>query len=74
MTKCLHSEVRFAHAADILFVHFKFMFLTYGMSIRHDISKQCKYVFFRTGKRGKHALGNLHCVIGENFALLVFLR
>ena len=68
MTKGLHSEVRFANAVDILFVHFKSMFLTYGMSIRHDISQQCMYAFFRTGKRGKHKLGNLHCVISENLA------
>ena len=46
MANGFQSEVRFAHAADILFVHFKFMFLEYGMSVRHDISKQGMYVLF----------------------------
>ena len=27
MTNGIHSEARFAHAADILFFHFKFMFV-----------------------------------------------
>ena len=37
MANDFQSEVRFAHASDILFVHFEFMFLTYRMSVRHDI-------------------------------------
>ena len=40
MTNGLQSEVWLAHAADILFFHFKFMFLTYGKSVRHDISNR----------------------------------
>ena len=40
MTNSFQSEVRFTHAADLLFFHFKFMFLTFGMSVRHDISNR----------------------------------
>ena len=46
MTNGLQSKLRFAHAADILFVHFKFMLLTYGMNVRHDLSKQDMYALF----------------------------
>ena len=62
MANDFQSEVRFAHAADILFVRFKFMFLTYGMSVRRDISKEGIMHCFRTRKRGKHALGNLKII------------
>ena len=47
MANGFHSEVRFTHAADILIFHLKVMFLTYGMSVSHDISKQGIY-----GSRG----------------------
>ena len=40
MPNGFQSEVRFAHAADILFFYFKFMYLTYEMSVRHDISNR----------------------------------
>ena len=53
MTKSLHSEVRFLHAGDILFVNFKFMFVTYGMSTIHDISKQGMYGLFSNKKMRK---------------------
>ena len=55
------SEMRFAHAAGILFVDFKFMFLTYGISASHDITKQGMYALFskKKKKRKKQVLGNL---------------
>ena len=53
MTNGFPCEVRYAHAADILFVHFKFMVLTYGMSVRHDISKQGVYALFSNKKKRK---------------------
>ena len=46
MTNGFQSEVRVVHAADILFFHFKFMFLTYVMSVRHDISNWVCMLFF----------------------------
>ena len=46
MVNGFHSQVRFAHAADILIVNIKVMFLTYGMSVSHDISKQGIYALF----------------------------
>ena len=52
MANGFQSEVGFAHAAGVLFFNFKFMFLTYGMGVRHDISKQGIYAFFRTRKKG----------------------
>ena len=51
MANGFQSEVRFAHDADIFFVHFKFMFLTYEMSVRHDISKQGMYALFSNKKK-----------------------
>ena len=40
MPNGFQSEVRFAHAANIFFFHFKFMYMTYEMSVRHDISNR----------------------------------
>ena len=51
MANGFQSEVRFAYVADILFVHFKSMFLTCGMSVRHYISKQCMYALFSNKKK-----------------------
>ena len=47
------GEVSFAQAADILFVHFKFIFLAYGLSVRHDISEQGTYTLFLNKKKRK---------------------
>ena len=46
-----NGEVGFAHAAGILYVHLKFMFLTYRMSIRHNISKNGMYSLFKNKKK-----------------------
>ena len=53
MSNGFQSKVRFASAADILFFRFKFMFLTYGMNVRHDISKQGMYALFSNKKKRK---------------------
>ena len=53
MPNGFQSEVRFAHAADILFFHFKVMYLTYEMSVRHDISKKVVYALFLNKKKKK---------------------
>ena len=53
MANGFQSEVRFAHAADILFVHFKFMFLTNGIRVRHDISIQGMYALSSNKKKRK---------------------
>ena len=45
MTNGFQSEVRFAHAADILFFPFKFMFLTYTECVSDTIF-QTGYVRF----------------------------
>ena len=55
--------MRLAHAGDILFVHFDFMFLTYRVSVRHDISKLGMYVLFLNKNKRKRALGNLQIVL-----------
>ena len=46
MANGFQSEVRFAHAVDIVFVYSKFMYLTKGVNLRHDISKQGIYALF----------------------------
>ena len=53
MANGFQSEVRFAHAVDILFVYSKFMHLTYRMNLRNDISKQGIYALFWNKKKGK---------------------
>ena len=53
MANDFQSQVRFAHAADILFVRFEFMFLTYGISVRRDISKEGMYALFSNKKKRK---------------------
>ena len=50
------------HAADISFVNLNSMFLTYGMSVRHIISKMVCTLCFRTRKRGKHTIDNLQII------------
>ena len=51
MAYCFQSEVVFAHDADILFVHLKFMFLTYGMNVIHNITKNCMYALLKNKKK-----------------------
>ena len=53
MANGFQSKLRFAHAAVVLFVHFKCMFVTYGMSVRHDIFKQAMYTLFLNKKKRK---------------------
>ena len=75
MANGFQSEVRFVHATDILFVRFKFMFLTYGMSVRHYISEEGVYALFSNKKiRGKHALGNLQIVFNQREKIVLLMK
>ena len=58
MAKGFQCKIGVKHVADTSFVYFKFIFLTYGMSAKHNISKNGMYALFSNKKEE-----NMHSVI-----------